>query len=74
MEISGLEDEFNLSGALPRLLYVKAPVPQAPEPWPECSGKNPFECPAETGGGSLRDSLPAFWLLTAPEECMYRRW
>ena len=27
MEISGLEDEFDLSPALPRLLYVKAPAP-----------------------------------------------
>jgi predicted ATPase len=27
MEISGLEDEFNLSQGLPRLLYVKAPAP-----------------------------------------------
>jgi hypothetical protein len=27
MQISGLEDEFELSGALPRLLYVKAPAP-----------------------------------------------
>ena len=27
MEISGLEDEFELSQALPRLLYVKAPAP-----------------------------------------------
>ena len=27
MEISGLEDEFDLSQALPRLLYVKAPAP-----------------------------------------------
>jgi predicted ATPase len=27
MELSGLEDEFDLSGALPRLLYVKAPAP-----------------------------------------------
>jgi predicted ATPase len=27
MEISGLEDEFQLSQALPRLLYVKAPAP-----------------------------------------------
>jgi predicted ATPase len=27
MEISGLEDEFQLSRALPRLLYVKAPAP-----------------------------------------------
>jgi predicted ATPase len=26
MHISGLEEEFNLSGGLPRLLYVKAPV------------------------------------------------
>src|SRR5499427_4376461 len=26
-EISGLEDEFELSRALPRLLYVKAPAP-----------------------------------------------
>ena len=27
MEVSGLEDEFQLSQALPRLLYVKAPAP-----------------------------------------------
>jgi hypothetical protein len=27
MEISGLEEEFDLSEALPRLLYVKAPAP-----------------------------------------------
>jgi predicted ATPase len=27
MELSGLEDEFELSRALPRLLYVKAPAP-----------------------------------------------
>ena len=27
MELSGLEDEFELSQALPRLLYVKAPAP-----------------------------------------------
>ena len=27
MEVSGLEDEFELSRALPRLLYVKAPAP-----------------------------------------------
>ena len=27
MEISGLEDEFELSRALPRLLYVKGPAP-----------------------------------------------
>ena len=27
MEISGLQDEFELSGALPRLLYVKGPAP-----------------------------------------------
>ena len=27
MQVSGLEEEFNLSSALPRLLYVKAPAP-----------------------------------------------
>jgi predicted ATPase len=27
MDISGLEDEFRLSGAIPRLLYVKTPAP-----------------------------------------------
>ena len=26
-QVSGLEDEFDLSGGLPRLLYVKAPAP-----------------------------------------------
>ena len=28
MDISGLEDEFRLSGSMPRLLYVKTPAPQ----------------------------------------------
>jgi hypothetical protein len=28
MEISGLEDEFRLSGGFPRLLYVKVPAPE----------------------------------------------
>src|SRR5918995_912352 len=27
MDISGLEDEFRLSGSIPRLLYVKSPAP-----------------------------------------------
>ena len=27
MRVSGLEDEFDLSGSLPRLLYVRAPAP-----------------------------------------------
>ena len=28
MSVSGLEDEFDLSGSLPRLLYVKTPAPE----------------------------------------------
>src|SRR3954451_4454973 len=28
MDISGLEDEFRLSGSLPRLMYLKAPAPE----------------------------------------------
>src|SRR5215218_1401465 len=28
MDISGLEDEFRLSGSIPRLLYVKEPAPE----------------------------------------------
>src|SRR5688500_10324388 len=28
MDISGLEDEFRLSGSIPRLLYVKGPAPE----------------------------------------------
>ena len=28
MDMSGLEDEFQLSGAMPRLLYVKTPAPE----------------------------------------------
>ena len=28
MDISGLEDEFRLSGSIPRLLYLKAPAPE----------------------------------------------
>ena len=33
-QVSGLEEEFDLSGALPRLLYVKAPAARPrPSPW-----------------------------------------
>src|SRR5580658_9422667 len=28
MEVSGLEEEYDLSDALPRLLYIKAPAPR----------------------------------------------
>src|SRR3954451_3290026 len=28
MDVSGLEDEFRLSGSIPRLLYVKEPAPE----------------------------------------------
>ena len=28
MDISGLEDEFRLSGSLPRLIYLKTPAPE----------------------------------------------
>ena len=38
MEVSGLEEEFLLSGTegLPRLLYVKTPRPTASPAWPSC--------------------------------------
>jgi len=32
MQISGLEDEYNLSARLPRLIYIKNPAPRAPRP------------------------------------------
>ena len=31
MDISGLEDEFRLSGSIPRLFYVKKPAPDREE-------------------------------------------
>jgi hypothetical protein len=36
MATSGLEEEFELSAGLPRLLYVKAPRPTASRGWPAC--------------------------------------
>ncbi len=36
MQVCGLEEEFDLSGALPRLLYVKAPAPTATLAWAIC--------------------------------------
>ena len=42
--VSGLEEEFELSGELPRLLYVKAPAPGASRGWLICwpvSGRSP---------------------------------
>jgi hypothetical protein len=32
MQVSGLEEEFELSAGLPRLLYVKAPAPSVRSP------------------------------------------
>jgi len=65
MEISGLEDEFQRSRALPRLLYVKAPAPNR-EPrltellaGIEADGSEsyrPFRTPAELGR-LVRDDL-----------------
>jgi hypothetical protein len=38
LEVSGLEEELRLArdGALPRLLYVKAPAPDREPGWPSC--------------------------------------
>jgi hypothetical protein len=36
MQVSGLEDEFELSEALPRLLYVKEPAPEREPASPSC--------------------------------------
>ena len=36
MRVSGLEEEFDLSGALPRLLYVKAPAVAVILAWVIC--------------------------------------
>ena len=36
MQVSGLEEEFDLSGALPRLLYVKAPAAAVTLAWAIC--------------------------------------
>src|SRR3954463_2529750 len=63
MEISGLEDEFELSGALPRLLYVKEPAPDR-EPRlndlisriKQVASYRPFHTPAELGK-LVRDNL-----------------
>jgi Domain of unknown function (DUF4062) len=49
MNVSGLEEEFNLSGEMPRLLYIKAPAPQPRAPRGRAAGADP-------GGG--HDLLP----------------
>jgi predicted ATPase len=65
MEISGLEDEFQLSRALPRLLYVKAPAPNREPRLTEMLGRieaegsesyRHFRTPGELGR-LLRDDL-----------------
>ena len=65
MQVSGLEEEFNLSGGLPRLLYVKAPAPDREprladllariELEPSASYRS-FRAPAELGR-LVRDDL-----------------
>ena len=35
-QVSGLEEEFDLSAGLPRLLYVKGPAPISSRAWPAC--------------------------------------
>src|ERR1700689_1294088 len=64
-QVSGLEDEFDLSGGLPRLLYVKAPAPDR-EPRLEdllarireeaSASYRPFRAPAELAR-LVRDAL-----------------
>src|SRR5262249_3998708 len=65
MEISGLEDEFQLSRALPRLLYVKSPAPDREPRLTEMLGRveadgtesyRNFRTPAELGR-LVRDDL-----------------
>ena len=65
MEVSGLEDELNLSQALPRLLYVKGPAPDRESRLTELLGRiqaeasvsyRHFRTPAELGR-LVRDDL-----------------
>ena len=47
-QVSGLEEEFDLSGGLPRLLYVRAPAPIVSRGWRICwpgSRKSPRRLP-----------------------------
>lgn len=66
MEISGLEEEFQLSQGLPRLLYVKAPAPTASRTWRTCwpaSGRRP------PTGPSARPRSWAGWCVTTWRCC-----
>src|SRR5262245_41371676 len=65
MEISGLEEEFDLSAGLPRLLYVKVPAPDREPRLAELLGRvrqeasyRKFGTPAELGR-LVRDDLAA---------------
>jgi predicted ATPase len=65
MEISGLEEEFQLSAGLPRLLYVKAPAPEREPRLAQLLARvrneasyRRFQTPAELGR-LVRDDLAA---------------
>ena len=63
-QVSGLEEEFDLSGGLPRLLYVKAPAPDREPGWRICwpgSRKSPRR---PTGISAPRPSWAGWCVMT----------
>ena len=68
MEVSGLEEEFLLSGTegLPRLLYVKTPRPTASPAWPSCW---PVSAPRPHTRRSARQPSWAGWFVTTWRRC-----
>ena len=60
MEISGLEDEFDVSRGLPHLLYVKEPAPAASLASQRCSTASRPRAPTRTGASARAASWVAW--------------
>jgi hypothetical protein len=66
MEVSGLEDEFELSRGLPRLLYVKAPAPEREPRLTDLLPGSNRRCPTAS---SARPPSSTGWCATTWRRC-----
>ena len=62
--VSGLEEEFDLSGGLPRLLYVKAPAPDREPRLAELLARIKEESRRPTGISALPPSWAGWCVMT----------
>src|SRR3984885_1766254 len=65
-QVSGLEDEYLMAAALPRLLYVKSPAPTATRGWRRCSTGSPKRLTFLISTSPRPQICSAWWRTTWP--------